>query len=76
MAQKSTASRQKMFPGRQKKFVLGLEDFVHVFGKLTTPFVMFEIKKTQINIEFLDGTKKVQLASKKSFLVAKQISPS
>jgi hypothetical protein len=29
---------------------------------------MFEIKKTQILIEFLDGTKKVQLAAKKSFL--------
>ena len=28
---------------------------------------MFESKKTQILIEFLDGTKKVQLAGKKSF---------
>ena len=58
MAQKSTASRQKKFP-------LGLERFVRVFGKLTTPYVMFESKKTQILIEFLDGTKKVQLAGKK-----------
>ena len=33
-AKKSPASRQKKFP-------LGLEDFVHVFGKLTTPYVMF-----------------------------------
>ena len=40
-AKKSTASRQKKFPK-------GLEDFVHVFGKLTTPYVMFESKKTQI----------------------------
>jgi hypothetical protein len=38
--------------------------------------VMFEIKKkTQILIEFLDGTKKVQLAARKSFLVAKISSP-
>ena len=37
---------------------------------------MFEIKKTQILIEFLDGTKKVQLAGKKSFLVAKKSIPS
>ena len=60
MAQKRTASRQK-------KFGEGLEDFVHVFGKLTTPYVMFESeKKPQILIEFLDGTKKVQLAAKKS----------
>ena len=57
---KSTASRQKKFPK-------GLEDFVHVFGKLTAPYVMFESKKkTQILIEFLDGTKKVQLVGKKS----------
>ena len=39
---------------------------------MTTPYVMFESKKTQILIEFLDGTKKVQLAGKKSFLVAKK----
>ena len=39
---------------------------------LTTPYVMFEIKKkTQILIEFLDCTKKVKLAGKKSFLVTK-----
>ena len=31
-------------------------------------------KKTQILIEFLDGTKKVQLAGKKSFLVGKKVS--
>ena len=33
---------------------------------------MFESKKNQIFIEFLDGTKKVQLAGKKSFLVGKK----
>ena len=38
----------------------------NVFVKLTTPYVMFESKKTQILIEFLDGTKKVQLVGKKS----------
>ena len=31
----------------------------------TTPYVMFEIKKTQILTEFLYGTKKVQLVGKK-----------
>ena len=36
---------------------------------------MFEIKKTQILLEFLDGTKQVQLAAKKSFLVGKKSSP-
>ena len=57
---KSTASRRKKVPS-------GLEDFAPVFGKLTTPYVMFESKKkTQILIEFLDGTKKVQLFGKKS----------
>ena len=45
MAQKSTASRQKKFPSHQKKFPLGLDDFVPIFGKLTTHYVMFEIKK-------------------------------
>ena len=64
--EKSTASRQKKFPSHQKKFPKGLEDFAPIFGKLTTPYVMFESKKTQILIEFLDGTKKVQLAGKKS----------
>ena len=29
---------------RQKKFPYGLEHFVRVFGKLTTLYVMFEIK--------------------------------
>ena len=44
--QKSPASRQKKFPSRQKKFPLGLEDFAPIFEKLTTHYVMFEIKKT------------------------------
>ena len=38
-----TTSRQKKFPSQQKKFGEGLEDFVRVFEKLTTPYVMFEI---------------------------------
>ena len=68
MAQKSTASRQKKFSSRQKKYGKGLKDFTHVFGKLTTPYVMLDwnFKKNQIHIEFFDGTKKVQLATKKS----------
>ena len=66
---------KKKFPSPQKKFSKGLEDFATIFGKLTAPYVMFESKKTLILIEFLDGTKKVQLAGKKSFLVAKQSSP-
>ena len=64
--EKSPASRQKKFPSRQKKFPKGLEDFAPIFGKLTAPYVMFESKKIQILIEFLDGTKKVHLAGKKS----------
>ena len=54
-----------------KKVWLGFRGFRTVFLLLTTPYVMFEIKKTpQILIEFLDGMKKVQLVVKKSFLVA------
>ena len=34
---------------------------------------MFEIKKTQILTEFLYGTKKVQLAGKKSLIVSKKV---
>ena len=41
--QKSTASRQNKFP-------YGLEHFVRVFGKLTTPSGMFLKQKTQILI--------------------------
>ena len=64
--QKKFPSRQKKFPSRQKKFPKGLEDFAPIFGKLTTPYVMFESKKLKFSIEFLDGTKKVQLVGKKS----------
>ena len=50
-----------------KKFPSRLEYFARFFLLLTTPYVMFDIKKkTQILIEFLDGAKKVQLAAKKS----------
>ena len=55
---KSPAIRQKKFPGRQKKFGHPLCDVWN--------------KKTQILIEFLDGTKKVQLSAKKSFLIGKK----
>ena len=36
---------QKSRASQQKKIGSGLEDFVHVFGKLNTPYVMFESKK-------------------------------
>ena len=52
----------------------GFKGFSHNFLLLATTYVLFEIKKTQILIEFLDGTKKVQLAGKKSFLVGKKSS--
>ena len=45
-----------------------------MFLLLAIPYVMFKMKKTQIFIEFLDGMKKVQLAARKSFLVAKKSS--
>jgi hypothetical protein len=38
---KSPASRQKKFPK-------GLEDLAPIFGKLSAPYVMIEIKITQI----------------------------
>ena len=67
---------KKSFLVAKKSFPLGLEDVVRVLGKFTTPHVMLESKKkTQILKEFLDGTKKVQLICKKSFLVAKKSSP-
>ena len=50
-----------------KKCFLWFRGFCTWFLLLTTPYVMFENKKkTQILIAFLDGTKKVQLAAKKS----------
>ena len=56
--QKSPASWQKKFPSCQKKVTLSLEDFAPIFGKLNTPYLMFESKKTQIPIEILDWTQK------------------
>ena len=48
----------------------------HGFLLLSNPYVMFEIKKNQIIIELLlNGTKKAQLATKKSFLVGKKSFP-
>ena len=62
--QKSTASRQK-------KYSYGLERFVRVFGKLTTPSVMFLKQKTQILIahqkEDIDRTQKSFLSRQKKF---------
>ena len=66
--QKSFLVGKKSFLVAKKKYPYGLEDFVRVFGKLTTPSVMFLKQKTQILIahqkEDIDGTKKVQLAAK------------
>ena len=60
--QKKFPSRQKKLPSRQKKYPYGLEDFVRVFGKLTTPSVIFIKQKTQILIahqkEGVDRTQK------------------
>ena len=36
---------KKSFLVGQKKYSLGLDDFAHDFGKLTTPYVMFEREK-------------------------------
>ena len=59
--QKSTATRQK-------KFGYGLEDFAPIFGKLTTPSVMFESKKLKflllIRRKILSEPKKVRLPGK------------
>ena len=52
----------------KKKFGYDLEDITRFFLLLTTPYVMFATKKTQILIEFLDQTQK-------SFLVAEKRSP-
>ena len=58
---------QKSPASLQKKFGLGLEDFLPVFGKLTYPYVVFESKKTQILIEFLDCTQKSSASLQKKF---------
>ena len=64
----------------KKSFLVGekvstwFREFRTCFWKVDHPYVVFENKKTQILIEFLDGTKKVQLAGKKSFLVGKKSS--
>ena len=44
-----------------------LEDFTPIFGKLSTPYVMFEIKKIQILIEFLERTQKSTASRQKKF---------
>ena len=61
---------QKKYGYPAKKVPLGFRGFRTVFLLLTTPYVMFESKKTQILIahqkEDIDGTKKVRLPGKKS----------
>ena len=61
--QKEEIDRTQKSPAiRQKKFSQGLEDFVRVFGKLTTPSGMFLKQKTQILIahqkEDIESTQK------------------
>jgi hypothetical protein len=41
---------KKSNPSSQKKYSWRLEDFAPIFGKKTTPYGMFEWKKTQILI--------------------------
>ena len=61
----------KKFPQPAKKVPYGLERFVRVFGKLTTPSVMFLKQKTQILIahqkEDIDRTKKSTACRQKKF---------
>ena len=56
---------------RQKKVFYGLEHFARVFGKLTTPYMMFESKKTQILIahqkEDIERTQKSTAIRQKKF---------
>ena len=57
--------------GLGQKYSYGLEGFVRVFGKLTTPSVMFLKQKTQILIahqkEDIDRTQKSSLSRQKKF---------
>ena len=61
---------QKKYGYSPKKVRQGFRGFRTIFLLLTTPYVMFESKKTQILIahqkEDIDGTKKVWLPAKKS----------
>ena len=70
---------QKSRASKQKKFGQGLEDFVHVFGKLTSPSVMFESKKLKflllIRRKIQSEPKKVQLPGKKSSARVQRILP-
>ena len=59
------AHRRRKYRGSSPNSLQPISYFGSIL-ELTTPYVMFESKKTQILIEFLDGTKKVQLVGKKS----------
>jgi hypothetical protein len=65
-----TCGQKKSTHSSQKSTAGGLENFLHIFGKLTTPCVMFEWEKNKILIahqkERIHRTKKVPLADKKS----------
>ena len=59
-SKKSPASRQKKFP-------LGLEDLAPIFGKLTTPYVMFESKKNSNSHWILRWHEKSPASRQKKF---------
>ena len=58
---------QKSPASRPKKFGLGLEDFAPVFGKLTTPYVMFESKKNSNSDCILSWHEKSTASRQKKF---------
>ena len=62
-SEEKNRSDKKSSLSRQKKYSQRLEDFAHIFGKLTIPYVMFEQKK---NLKFLLLLRrKGQIAQKK-----------
>ena len=65
-----TQLRRRQWATRQQH-PKGLEDFAHIFGKLTTPYGMFESKKSQILIahqkEDIGRTQKSSLVGQKKF---------
>ena len=56
--QKEGIDWKKKFPKQPKKVRIETREFCTYFLLLTSPYGMFEIKKTQILIEFLDRTQK------------------
>ena len=71
MAQKKS-SYQKKFPSWQKKVSEGFRGFCTYFWEVDRPICDVWKQKLKFLIEFLDGTKKVQQAAKRSFLLGKK----